>query len=70
MFTAMKNRIESAESIMNALRYLKDDAKTSMEAYECNTDDWSKEQYERYAVQLAAIDCVEQALLKFVKTEK
>ena len=70
MFTAMKNRIESAESIMNALRYLKDDSVTSMETYGENTDDWSKEQYQRYAVQLAAIECVEQALLKFVKSEK
>lgn len=70
MFTAMKNRINSAESIMNALRYLKDDATTSMEAYAGNTDEWSKEQYETYVVQLAAIECVEQALLKFVKTEK
>lgn len=70
MFTAMKNRINSAESIMNALKYLKDDATSSMEMYGANTDEWSKEQYEVYAVQLAAIDCVEQALLKFVKTEK
>lgn len=70
MFTAMKNRINAAESIMNALKYLKDDTTSSMEVYGANTDDWSKEQYETYAVQLAAIDCVEQALLKFVKTEK
>lgn len=70
MFTAMKNRIESAESIMNALKYLKDDSITSMETYGENTDDWSKEQYQRYAAQLAAIECVEQALLKFVKSEK
>lgn len=70
MFTAMKNRINAAESIMNTLKYLKDDATSSMEIYVGNTDDWSKEQYDVYAVQLAAIDCVEQALLKFVKTEK
>lgn len=70
MFTAMKNRINSAEAIMNALKYLKEEAITCMEDYGANTDDWSKEQYEVYAVQLAAIDCVEQALLKFVKTEK
>lgn len=70
MFTAMKNRINSAESIMSALKYLKDDAMSSMEMYGGNTDEWSKEQYEVYATQLAAIDCVEQALLKFVKTEK
>lgn len=70
MFTAMKNRIESAEAIMNALKYLRDDAKSGIEAYESNTDDWSKEQYERYATQLAAIECVEQVLVKFVKTEK
>ena len=70
MFTAMKNRINSAEAIMNALKYLKDDAIESMQAYGNNTDEWSKEQYETYAVQLAAIDCVEQAMLKFVKSEK
>ena len=70
MFTAMKNRINSAEAIMNALKYLKEDASLSMETYGANTDDWSKEQYEAYAIQLAAVDCVEQALLKFVKTEK
>lgn len=70
MFTAMKNRINAAESIMNTLKYLKDDTTSSMEMYGGNTDEWSKEQYEVYAVQLAAIDCVEQALLKFVKTEK
>lgn len=70
MFTAMKNRINSAEAIMNALHYLKDDAAESMETYGGNTDDWSKEQYQSYAVQLAAIECVEQALLKFVKSEK
>ena len=70
MFTAMKNRINAAESIMNALTYLKDEALDSMETYGANTDEWSKDQYELYATQLAAIDCVEQALLKFVKTEK
>ena len=70
MFTAMKNRINSAEAIMNALRYLKDDSVTSMEVYAGNTDEWSKEQYDSYSVQLAAIECVEQALLKFVKSEK
>ena len=70
MFTAMKNRINSAEAIMSALRYLKDEAITGMQDYGSNTDDWSKEQYDTYAVQLTAIDCVEQALLKFVKTEK
>ena len=70
MFTAMKNRINAAESIMNTLKYLKDDATSSMEMYGYNTDEWSKEQYDVYAVQLAAIDCVEQALLKFVKSEK
>ena len=70
MFTAMKNRINAAEAIMNTLKYLKDDATSSMEMYGVNTDEWSKEQYDVYAVQLAAIDCVEQALLKFVKSEK
>ena len=70
MFTAMKNRINAAEAIMNTLKYLKDDSLSSMEMYGANTDDWSKEQYDVYAVQLAAIDCVEQALLKFVKSEK
>ena len=70
MFTAMKNRINAAESIMNTLKYLKDEATSSMEMYGGNTDEWSKEQYDVYAVQLAAIDCVEQALLKFVKSEK
>lgn len=70
MFTAMKNRVNAAESIMYALGYLKNDAISSMELYSAKTDDWSKEQYEAYAIQLAAIDCVEQALLKFVKSEK
>ena len=70
MFTAMKNRINSAEAIICALKFLKDDSMSSMKVYEGNEDDWSKEQYESYAVQLAAIDCVEQALLKFVKAEK
>lgn len=70
MFTAMKNRINAAESIMSTLKYLKDETTSSMELYGGNTDEWSKEQYDVYAVQLAAIDCVEQALLKFVKSEK
>lgn len=70
MFTAMKNRINSAESIMNALEYLKNEVVKSMESYGRNTDDWSKEQYQAYATQLEAIECVEQALLKFVKSEK
>ena len=70
MFTAMKNRINAAESIMSALGYLKNDVISSMEMYGANTDEWSKEQYEVYAVQLSAIDCVEQSLLKFVKSEK
>lgn len=70
MFTAMKNRITAAEAIMNALKYLKNEAETSMQDYGENTDEWSKEQYQYYATQLSAVDCVEQALLKFVKSEK
>ena len=33
-------------------------------------DEWSKEQYEQNLAQLTAIHCVEEALLKFVKTDK
>lgn len=70
MFTNLRNRINAAEAIVSALKYLKDEAINCMEAYGENTDDWSKEQYDTYAIQLAAIDIVEQALLKFVKSEK
>ena len=66
----MKNRLESAEAILIALKYLRDDATDGVNSYEGTSDDWSKGQYERYLAQLDAIHCVEDALLKFVKTDK
>lgn len=67
MFTEMRNRLDAAMEIMQALRYMRDDVDSSIELYSGSDDEWSRENLARYKTSKQALETVEKALEKFVK---